>query len=158
MPVCQAKLHSHYARVATVVFTASARSSLCSSLLHIIWDFNQSLLDFFNLVDSQLALLLTCESLNITISELHCWAVQLKAIVSWKNSHNWRRRPIDLSRQTRWTPTACVHVRCWMLCGLVLVMFGAHSWSFYEWRIGCLWPTDNFDVFCVFVSKAIVGN
>ena len=48
----------------------------------------------------------------------------------------------------------CVHI-IWLdaLC-LVLVMFNVHSWSFYEWRIVCLWPGDKFDVFFVFVSKA----
>jgi len=48
----------------------------------------------------------------------------------------------------------CVHIR-WLdaLCP-VLVMFGAHSWSFYECRILCLRSGDIFDVFCVFVSKS----
>ena len=48
----------------------------------------------------------------------------------------------------------CVHIR-WLdaLCP-VLVMFGSYSWSFYEWRVVCLWPGDKFDVFYVFVSKA----
>jgi len=36
----------------------------------------------------------------------------------------------------------------------VLVTFGANSWLFYEWMIVCLWQSDNFDVFRVFVSKA----
>jgi len=43
-------------------------------------NFNQSLFDFFNLVDSQLLLKLMYESLNLIISKLHCWAVRLKAI------------------------------------------------------------------------------
>jgi len=45
------------------------------------WDFNQSLLDFFNLVDMQLILMLMCESLHLIISRLHCSAVKLKAII-----------------------------------------------------------------------------
>jgi len=44
-------------------------------------NFNQSLFDFFNLVDSQLLLKLMYESLNLIISKLHCWAVRLKAII-----------------------------------------------------------------------------
>jgi len=47
----------------------------------------------------------------------------------------------------------CVHIR-WLDAWPVLVMFGAHSQSFYERTIVCLCPGDNFDVFCVFVSKA----
>ena len=47
-----------------------------------------------------------------------------------------------------------VHIRELDALCPVLVMFDAHSWSFYEWRIACLWPGDNFNVFCVFVSKA----
>jgi len=43
-------------------------------------DFNQSLLDFFNLTDLQFILLLICEFLNLIISGLHCWAVKLRAI------------------------------------------------------------------------------
>jgi len=48
----------------------------------------------------------------------------------------------------------CVHIGGLDALWPVLVMFGAYSWSFYEWRIVCLWLGDNFDVFCVFVSKA----
>jgi len=48
----------------------------------------------------------------------------------------------------------CVRIRQVDALCPVLVMFDAHSWSFYEWRIVCLWPGDNFDVFCVFVSKS----
>jgi len=44
-------------------------------------DFNQSLLDFFNLVDLQLILMLMCESLNLIISGLHRWAVKMKAVI-----------------------------------------------------------------------------
>jgi len=44
-------------------------------------DFSQSLLDFFNLVDLQLILLLMCKSLDLIISGLHCWAVELKVII-----------------------------------------------------------------------------
>jgi len=48
----------------------------------------------------------------------------------------------------------CVHIR-WLdaLCP-VLVTYGAYSWLFYERMIVCLWQSDNFDVFRVFVSKA----
>jgi len=44
-------------------------------------DFNQSLLDFFNLTELQLILMLMCESLNLIISGLCCWAVKVKAII-----------------------------------------------------------------------------
>jgi len=44
-------------------------------------DFNQSLLDYFNLADLQLILMLMCECLNFIISGLHCWAVKLEAIL-----------------------------------------------------------------------------
>jgi len=44
-------------------------------------DFNQSLLDFFNLIDSQLILMLMCGSLTLIISGLHCWADKLKAVI-----------------------------------------------------------------------------
>ena len=54
-----------------------------------------SLLDFFNLVDLQLILLLLSESLNLIISELHCWAVKQKAIV--KRSKVESSRPCSLS-------------------------------------------------------------
>jgi len=54
-----------------------------------------SLLDFFNLVDLQLILLLLSESLNLIISGLHCWAVELKAIV--KRSKVESSRPCSLS-------------------------------------------------------------
>ena len=51
----------------------------------ILWptsqDFNQSLLDFFNLTELQLILMLMCESLNLIISGLCCWAVKVKAII-----------------------------------------------------------------------------
>jgi len=40
----------------------------------------QSLLDFFNLVDLQLILVLMCESLNLVIRRIHCVAVKLKLI------------------------------------------------------------------------------
>jgi len=62
-----------------------------------------------------------------------------------------------ISWQTWWTPTVCIS-NGWMLCALcsVLVMFGEYSWSFYEWRIVCLWPGDKFDVFCVFAFSALM--
>jgi len=44
-------------------------------------DFNQSLLDFFNLVDLRRVLMLMCESVNLIISTLHCWAVKSKAVI-----------------------------------------------------------------------------
>jgi len=44
-------------------------------------DFNQSLLDFFNMVESQLILVLMCESPDLIITGLHCWAVKLKAVI-----------------------------------------------------------------------------
>ena len=44
-------------------------------------EFNQSLLDFFSLVDSQLILVLMCESPDLIITGLHCWAVKLKAVI-----------------------------------------------------------------------------
>ena len=44
-------------------------------------DVNQSMLDFFYLVDSQLILMLMLESLNLIISGIHCWAVKMKAVI-----------------------------------------------------------------------------
>ena len=42
------------------------------------------------------------------------------------------------------------------LCPTILVLFtiGLYSLSFYERKIVYIWQEDNFDVFCVFVSKA----
>jgi len=47
-------------------------------LYHCFASFKQSLLDFFKLVDSQLVLMLLCDSLNVIIiavnqSHLGCW-------------------------------------------------------------------------------------
>jgi len=79
-----------------------------------------------------------------------CWDSVVKYLtdsVHWlsmlaeKNSHIWH-------------VTDMVNADCVLdaLCP-VLVMFGARSWSYYEWRIVCLWPGDNFDVFCMFARK-----
>jgi len=51
----------------------------------------------------------------------------------------------------------CVHNKCLnALCPIILVLFdlGLFSRSFYERRVVCVWSGDNFDVFCVSVSKA----
>ena len=154
--------------------------------------------------------MLLCESLNLIISRLHCWAVKLKAIIKRSEVESSLACSLSVlyawcaSMQSRWKQNLssamcltavnicwdicsqipqwqcplnfivnqnslitymapdimadmanddCVHIRWLDAFWPVWVMFGAYSWSFYEWRIVCLWPTDNFDVFCVFVSK-----
>jgi len=51
----------------------------------------------------------------------------------------------------------CVHNK-WLdaLCPIILVLLdvGLYSRLFYERKIVYVWSGDNFDVFCVFVSKA----
>jgi len=71
---------------------------------------------------------------------------------SCKDARNFTRLPAELQHCPGKKDT--VH---WRLCALWLVMFGAYSWSFYEWRIVWLWPGDNFNVFCVFVGKAALN-
>jgi len=78
-------------------------------------------------------------------SQISHWQCPLTFNVS-QNSHNLH--VCAISWQTWRTPTVCISDG-WMLLCPVLVMFGAYSWPFYEWRIGCLWVTDNFDAFCV---------
>ena len=52
----------------------------------------------------------------------------------------------------------CVHNK-WLdvLCPIILVLFdvGLYSQSFYEQKIVYVWSDDNFDVFCVFVSRTM---
>jgi len=37
---------------------------------------------------------------------------------------------------------------------LILVLFGAHILSFYEWRVVYQWLGDNSDVTCVSIGKS----
>jgi len=73
-------------------------------------DFNQSLLDFFNLVDSQLILVLMCESLNLIFSGLYCWAFKLKVIIN-RTELNWNWEFALLQFQC----VACMMCRCTVL-------------------------------------------
>ena len=70
-----------------------------------------------------------------------------------------KRTSIDMVHNTTadMVNADCVHNR-WLdsLCPIILVLFdaGLGSRSFYERNVVYVWSGDNFDVFCVSVSKA----
>ena len=66
-----------------------------------------------------------------------------------ENSHNWHdaQYHTDMVNADRWLDA---------LRPIILVLFdvGLYSRSFYERKVVYVWSDDNFDVFCVSVSKA----
>ena len=76
--------------------------SFHSNAVFYAWDFRQSLLDFFNLVDS--LLIFMCDSLNLIINGVHCWGVKVKVAHTWLESVGFRRwsRFLAVSLQVMW--------------------------------------------------------
>jgi len=88
-----------------------------------------------------------------------CWDTEVKYVtdrVHWlsmlveKDTHNWHGARYHGRHGER---RLCAYQMLDALCP-VLVLSGAYSWLFYEWRILRLWPGDNFYMFCVSVTKA----
>ena len=91
-----------------------------------------------------------------------CWDSVVKYLtdsvrwlsVSRKYSNDWHGARYHGRHGERWL-CAYQMAGCFVpSVGHVCHLFGTYGWSFYEWRIVWLWPGNNFDVFCVFVSTA----